>query len=70
MKRIRIGKYLTNFGVIGAILAIFGVIRQTREMPRDWRVVIIWLVWLLSVVLAILGVAKRESDEQFQERNR
>ena len=70
MKRIRIGKYLTNLGVIGAVLAVFGVIRQTRDMPRDWRVIILWVIWLLGLVLAVLGVAKRASDEEFQQLHR
>ena len=70
MKRIRIGKYLTNLGVIGAVLAIFGVIRQTRDMPRDWRIIIIWVIWLLGLVLAVLGDAKRASDEEFQQLHR
>lgn len=67
MKRIRIGKYLTNLGVIGALLGVFGVIRQSRHMPKDWRIAVVWAVWLLGVVLAIAGVAKRESDELYEE---
>lgn len=67
MKRIRIGKYLTNFGVIGAALAVFGVIKQSKAMPKDWRLGLIWGIWLLGLVLAIAGVAKRESDEAYEE---
>lgn len=70
MKRIRLGKYLTNFGVIGAALSVFAVIKQSRDMPKDWRLALIWAVWLLGLVLAIAGVAKRESDELYHELNK
>lgn len=66
MKRIRIGKYLTNFSVIAAALAAFGVMRQSREMPKDWRIGVLWLVWLLGLVLAIAGVAKRDEDKTYR----
>ncbi len=69
MKRIRIGKYLTNLGVIGAVLGIFGVIRESRQMPKDWRIGIVWAIWLLGLVLAIAGVAKRQADQDFRELN-
>lgn len=69
MKRIRLGKYLTNWGVIGAFLAVFSVIRQSRELPKDWRLALIWAVWLIGLVLAIAGVAKRNSDEEYRELN-
>lgn len=69
MKRIRLGKYLTNWGVIGAFLAVFSVIRQSRELPKDWRLALIWAVWLIGLVLAIAGVAKRTSDEEYRELN-
>lgn len=63
MKRIRIGKYVTNIGVISALLAVFGVIRQSREMPKDWRLSIVWAIWLFGLILAIASVANRERDE-------
>lgn len=69
MKRLRIGKYVTNFGVLSAALAVFGVIRQSREMPKDWRIALIWVAWAIGLVLAIVGVAKRESDEQYHDLN-
>jgi len=69
MKRIRIGKYVTNWGVLGAFLAVFSVIRQSRERPKDWRLALIWAIWLLGLVLAIAGVAKQASDEEYESRN-
>lgn len=58
-----IGKYLTNIGVIGALLAALGTMRQTQSMPKDWRRYIVWGVWAAGVALAIAGVAKQPEDE-------
>ncbi len=58
-----IGKYLTNIGVIGALLGALGTMRQTQEMPRDWRRFVIWGVWAAGLTLAIAGVAKQQDDE-------
>jgi len=62
-----IGKYVTNFGVIGALLGALGTARQTRSMPRDWRRFVVWGVWAAGFVLAVAGVAKQPQDEQFEE---
>ncbi len=63
-----IGKYLTNFGVIAALLGALGTLRQTQAMPKDWRRFIIWGVWAAGLVLAIVGVAKQPADEEYEER--
>lgn len=67
MRRIRIGKYLTNWGVIGAFISVFSVIRQSQQRPKDWRLALIWAIWLLGLVLAIAGVAKRSADEEYEQ---
>ncbi len=63
-----IGKYLTNFGVIAALLGALGTLRQTQAMPKDWRRFIIWGVWAAGLVLAIVGVAKQPADKEYEER--
>lgn len=61
-----LGKYLTNFGVIGAVIGALGTARQTQSMPKDWRRFIVWGVWGAGLVLAIAGVAKQIDDEEFE----
>lgn len=61
-----IGKYLTNIGVLGALMGVISVSRQTRNMPHDWRRYLVWGTWILGLVLAIAGVAKADEDEQYQ----
>jgi len=61
-----IGKYLTNIGVIGALLGALGTMKQTQAMPKDWRRYIVWVVWAAGLALAIAGVAKQADDEQYE----
>lgn len=58
-----IGKYLTNPGVIGALLGALGTSKQTQQMPKDWRRYLVWAVWAAGLALAIVGVAKQQDDE-------
>ena len=61
-----IGKYLTNLGVIGALMGALGTARQTQSMPKDWRRYIVWVVWAAGLALALAGVAKQAEDEQYE----
>lgn len=62
-----IGRYLTNFGVIGAFLGVLGVRRQTESMPRDWRRFLVWGAWILSLVLAFASVNHQIEDELLEQ---
>lgn len=58
----KIGKYITNFGVIGGLIGALGVAKQTKNMPADWRRYILWIVWALGLVLTIANIAKDSDD--------
>lgn len=60
------GKYLTNIGVISALLGVLGTMRQTQSMPKDWRRFVVWGVWGASLLLAIASVAKQPQDEEYE----
>lgn len=59
---ISIGKYVTNFGVLGALAAAASTAKRAGSMPRDWRRYVVWFVWAAGLVLAIAGVAMQEDD--------
>lgn len=63
-RRIAIGKYVTNLGVIGAAVGALSTARRTASMPRDWRRLIVWGVWIAGLVLAIAGVAMQDEDNE------
>lgn len=60
-----IGKYLTNPGVLGALIGALGTAKQAQHMPKDWRRVVIWGVWAAGLALALAGAAKQQEDEEF-----
>lgn len=61
-----LGKYVTNFTVLLSLFGAFTTARQTAQMPRDWRRLLVWAIWFLGVVLAVAGVAKQVDDERYE----
>jgi len=59
-------KYILNGSVIGAAFGIISLIKATREGPRDWRLLLMWIAWGLSVVIAVATV-QRDSQEELEE---
>ncbi|RLP76525.1 hypothetical protein D9V32_06650 [Mycetocola tolaasinivorans] len=51
-------KYLLNLGVLSAAFGAVGLIRVTAAGPRNWRLVLLWLGWVVSLALAIGTVAE------------
>ena len=60
-----IGKYLTSPGVIGAAIGALGTLKQTQEMPKDWRRYLPWVIWVAGLLLALASVSKQVEDEQY-----
>ncbi|MBO1902131.1 hypothetical protein J4H92_09245 [Leucobacter weissii] len=65
-----LGKYLTNFGVIAALIGAAGTFRQTQAMPKDWRRFVVWGVWAAGLLLTVAGVAKQSDDEEQEKAAR
>ena len=65
-----IGKYLTNTAVIGAAIGALGTAKQTRQMPQDWRRILVWVIWAAGFALAIAGAAKQIDDEAFEQQQK
>jgi len=63
---VSIGKYVTDFGVIGSLMGAIGTARQTQSMRRDWRRFVVWIVWAAGLVLAISSVSMREQDSAYE----
>ncbi|AMB58076.1 hypothetical protein [Microterricola viridarii] len=60
-------KYLFNGAMIGAITSSFGIIQATRNGPRDWRLILMWVSWGISLTLAIAAV-REEAQERALEQ--
>ena len=55
-------KYLLNWGVVSTALGVISVIQTTRNGPRDWRVLLAWASWTLSLTLVVVTVHDRSKE--------
>ena len=62
-------KYIFNASIIGALFGGVSAMRQTIRGPRNWRTILIWVIWLLSVVVAVGEVVEqsREAEDEYYE---
>lgn len=56
-------KYLFNGAVIGSIVGAWGVLQTTRNGPRDWRLILQWVSWGMTLAVAI-GTVRKEADDR------
>jgi hypothetical protein len=59
-------KFIFNASVLGAIFGGFSALRATLRGPRDWRLILVWVGWGISLALAIADVAKENKQEELE----
>lgn len=59
-------KYLFSGAVLSAAFSGLGVIRSTIAGPRDWRLLLMWVVWAASLAIAIGTVADETKREELE----
>lgn len=60
-------KFIFNTSVIGAVFGVFGVIQSTRRGPRDWRLLLAWISWGLTVAIAVGTVLENAKTRELEE---
>ncbi len=61
-------KYILNSSVLGALFGGVGVVQATRNGPRDWRLILMWVSWLATVAVAVGTVAEEAKESNELER--
>jgi hypothetical protein len=56
-------KFLFNGAMIGVVAGGWNILQATRSGPRDWRLLLTWIGWGLSVAVAVGNVVK-DADER------
>ena len=59
-------RFIFSSSVISALFSGWGTLQATRLGPRDWRLVLMWITWALSIAIAIgtvLDESRRDVDE-------
>lgn len=46
-------KFIFNGTVISAVFGGISALRATREGPRDWRTVLLWVSWAATLASAV-----------------
>ena len=58
-------KFIFSGSLITAVIGGWGTLQTTRKGPRDWRLVLMWISWAITVVVAMDSVLEqsRKIDE-------
>ena len=62
-------KFLFNASVLGALFGGFTALRATLRGPRDWRLILVWLGWGISVALAVADVVKESQQDELENES-
>lgn len=54
-------RFLFNTSILSALFGVFGVAQATRKGPRDWRLILLWVSWGLTVAIAV-GTVIKDAD--------
>jgi len=57
-------KFLFSASVLSAVLSGVSVARTTRSGPRDWRLILQWIIWGASVAIAVGTVIEKSNDTE------
>lgn len=56
-------KLLMNGGFLSALFSGFGLVKATITGKRDWKLVLLWVSWILSLIAIIAAVNETERDD-------
>jgi hypothetical protein len=57
-------KYVLNFTVISAFVGAFTLIKTSKNAPRDWRLALLWIGWLVTLANAFAAVSERADQKE------
>ena len=52
-------KFIFSGTLISAVIGGWGTFQTTRKGPRDWRLILMWVSWAITVVIAVDSVLER-----------
>lgn len=60
-------KFIFNFSVLSSLFGAVGLARTTKTGPRDWRLILLWVAWGISVAIAVGTVIEQSKDHELDE---
>lgn len=61
-------RYLFNGSLLSAVAGGWTIFQTTKQGPRDWRLILMWLSWGLTVAIAVGTIAKQAQDSHELEK--
>lgn len=61
-------KFVFSSSIISALFGAWSVLQTTRQGPRDWRLILMWVSWGLSLAIAV-GTVIDESTSGVDDPN-
>lgn len=59
-------KFMFSTHVLGAVFGGWSTVQATRKGPRDWRLILMWVSWAITVALAIGTVAENQKTHELE----
>jgi hypothetical protein len=59
-------KFIFSSAMIGVVSGGWNAVKATRNGPRDWRLVLLWIGWSLSAAVAIGTVIEDANERQLE----
>lgn len=56
-------KFLLNGSFLGALFPVFGLIKQTVSGKRDWKLLLLWASWILSLIAIVAAIRDGAEDD-------
>ncbi len=60
-------KFLMNGTFISVLFSVFGLIKTTMTGKRDWKLVLLWASWVLSLIAVIAAINDPDADDELDE---
>ena len=57
-------KFILNTSVLSSVFGAYGVVQATRRGPRDWRLILMWISWAITVAIAVGTVVEKNRDAE------
>jgi hypothetical protein len=57
-------KFLLNGSFLSAIFSVFGLVKATVSGKRDWKLALLWISWIVSLVAIIAAITDPDEDDR------
>ena len=56
-------KFLLNGSFLSAVFSVFGLVKATVSGKRDWKLALLWISWVVSLIAIVAAITDPENDE-------